>query len=274
MIKIQGNQYPSDFEAKKLIVDIGKQMAQRGYVIAADGSLSVRVGPNAVWITTEDSQKSGITQDMMVRVDLEGKLLLGTKVKALPDEIKIHLNLYREQPKLRAVLHGYPPVTTAMGVCGMGLTSVGYTKALRRLGDVPVIPYRCGDIDMQEVMICAGKGHGVLFQNNGCMTWGESLPEAYSLMETMEYAGTLVTEVTRCRQEEIPAKKAVSPEPKLCGVTELISPPKEVVCSAQTSDVIHNMKEEKKERDFGKVTEKPREDVMAEVVRRSMSNFH
>ena len=52
---IQGVRYLSDFEAKKAMTDVGKRMAEKGYVIASDGSLSVRVGPNAVWITVGDS---------------------------------------------------------------------------------------------------------------------------------------------------------------------------------------------------------------------------
>lgn len=278
MIKIQGNQYPSDFEAKKAMTEVGKQMAEKGYGIGSDGSLSVRVGPNAVWVTAEEAVKGSLTQDLIVKVDLDGKPMLGARGKTLPEEMKIHLKLYREHPQIRAVVHGYPPTAVAMGIRGEEIRSAGFTKTLRKLGDVPVVPYTGGDQDALAVSSCAANSKGVLLAGNGCMTWGSSTMEAFAMMEAVAYYGTVMEAMgppQAVSSERSRAKAAWTdsePSPSLSGVTALVRPgecPERIEetpdISEKTSDVIHNI---------SKVTEKPKEDVMAEVVRRTMQGFH
>lgn len=300
MIKIQGSQYPSDFEAKKAMTDVGRQMAAKGYGVASDGSLSVRVGPNAVWVTADDSQKGSLTQDMIVKVDLDGKPMLGARGKTLPEEMKIHLKIYREHPEVRAVVHGYPPKAVAMGIRGMGIVSAGFTKTLRKLGDVPVVPYTGGDQDALAVSGCVSAHRGVLLQNNGCMAWGNTSSEAFSMLEAMEYYAAVMAASGWHADAKAPGQpKEIAVEtrtqeemlPKLNGVTGLVRPGERPVrreetpvISGQTSDVIHNTASvvwKQKEVPVAaqvpvtpkKVTEKPKEDVMAEVVRRTMQSF-
>ena len=312
MIKIQGSQYPSDFEAKKAMTDVGKQLAAKGYGIASDGSLSVRVGPNAVWVTADDSQKGSLTQDMIVKVDLDGKPMLGTRGKTLPEEMKIHLKIYREHPEIRAVVHGYPPKAVAMGIRGMGIVSAGFTKTLRKLGDVPVVSYTGGDQDALAVSGCVSAHRGVLLQNNGCMAWGNTPAEAFSMLEAMEYYADVMSASglhTEAKAPGQPMENAAAVRaweeilPKLNGVTGIVRPGerperrKEApVISGQTSDVIHNtvsltgkqnavpeavpgsgIPKKTMDRTANKAadraTDKPKEDVMAEVVRRTMQSF-
>ena len=48
---IQGVTYLSDFEAKKAIIEMARRLEAKGWLVAGDGSMSVRVGPQAVWVT-------------------------------------------------------------------------------------------------------------------------------------------------------------------------------------------------------------------------------
>lgn len=295
MIKIQGNQYPSDFEAKKAMTDVGRQMAAKGYGIGSDGSLSVRVGPNAVWVTADEAVKGSLTQDMIVKVDLDGRPMLGARGKTLPEEMKIHLKIYREHSEIRAVVHGYPPAAVAMGIRGEGIRSAGFTKTLRKLGDVPVTSYTGGDQDAQAASSSAVNSKGILLANNGCMTWGSSVIEAFSMMEAVEYYGTVMAAMGSPRQTGLFVENRVlsgsEPEeilPELSGVTGLVRPGERreragdmAFIPVETSDVIHNVLEPEQPiveplstAAPRKVTEKPKEDVMAEVVRRTMQGFH
>lgn len=322
---IQGVRYLSDFEAKKAMTDVGKRMAEKGYVIASDGSLSVRVGPNAVWITVGDANKGSLSQDMMVKVDLDGNPVMRAKTMELPEEMKLHLKMYRENENIRAVIHGYPPVATGLGIQGIAIEGAGFTKTLRKLGSVPVVP--CGDMDAaaQTVGRIGKSGRGVLLQNNGCMTWGETPQDAFGMLEAMEYYGIVLrgmgggtpgmcgTTVAALQpgavgqsgttvQASVALQPGVAGQPKLSGVTELVKPGS---FQSSTSDVIHNMNcgavgnRETGYQTSGyqnpvsrtpapsqppaspahpaavvPVTEKPKADVMAEVVRRTMQNYH
>ena len=59
---IQGVTYLSDFEAKKAIIEAARRMEAKGFLVAGDGSLSVRVGPSAVWVTIAGADKAALTR--------------------------------------------------------------------------------------------------------------------------------------------------------------------------------------------------------------------
>lgn len=115
---IQGVSYLSDFEAKKAIIETARRLESKGFLTAGDGSLSVRVGPNAVWVTVDGADKAALTQDMLVRVDLNGKANLSARPKPLGDDLPIHLKIYRESENVQCVIHVYPPAPRCSAVRG------------------------------------------------------------------------------------------------------------------------------------------------------------
>ncbi len=139
MVTIQGNRFMSDFEAKKTMIEIGRRMDQKGYSIAGDGSLSVRTGPNAIWITTAGADKGNLTQDMFVKVGMDGKQVMSARSKKLPEELSWHLKIYQEKPEVKAILQAYPPAANARAIKGQAMAAASYTGAVQRLGAVPVV---------------------------------------------------------------------------------------------------------------------------------------
>ena len=74
---IQGVKHMTDFEAKKAILDIGKRMYDKGFVARMMGISAAKWGTNAIWTTPTGVSKGFMTQDMLVKMDLSGKILLG-----------------------------------------------------------------------------------------------------------------------------------------------------------------------------------------------------
>ena len=93
------------------LCQVGKLLYDRGYVAANDGNLSVRVGENALWVTPTGVSKGFMTEDMLVKLDLDGNVLAGTRKAS--SETKMHLRIYQENPDVRAVVHAHPPAATA-----------------------------------------------------------------------------------------------------------------------------------------------------------------
>ena len=71
-------QYPGDYEAKKLIVELGRRLYERGFVASNDGNISCKVSENEIWCTPTGVSKGYMTEDMMVKMDLDGNILKGT----------------------------------------------------------------------------------------------------------------------------------------------------------------------------------------------------
>ena len=111
--------YPSDAQAKAEILDAGRKIYQRGLVAANDGNLSVRVGDNALWVTPTGVSKGAMTEDMLVKLSLDGTVLEGTRKPS--SETKMHLRIYQENPAVRAVVHDHPPAATAFAAAGLPL---------------------------------------------------------------------------------------------------------------------------------------------------------
>lgn len=179
--------YYSDFEAKKIICEIGKRMYDRGYVAANDGNISVKSGPETIWCTPTGVSKGFMTPDIMVKLDLSGKVLSG---KSKPSsEVKMHLRVYKENPEVNAVVHAHPPVATSFAIAGIQLDKAVLPEAVVLLGTVPVAPYATpGTQDVPDGIAPYCKDYNaVLLANHGALTWGGDALEAYYRLESLEH---------------------------------------------------------------------------------------
>lgn len=184
---IQGVNFPSDFEAKKTMIEIGRRMDEKGYVIAGDGSLSVRVGPNAVWITAEGADKGAMKQDCFVRVDLNGRQMPGSRGVRLPEDLPIHLQAYSQNPELRGIVHAYPAGAVALTVRGEEVSPADYTPAVRALGRITFAAAANAEAAAKEAALVCKTDSGILLSGNGCVMWGKNVMEAFQKLQALEY---------------------------------------------------------------------------------------
>jgi L-fuculose-phosphate aldolase len=198
---IQGVRYASDFEAKKLMIETGQNLDEKGYTLSCDGSMSVRVGPNAVWITKQDSENGSLSQSDFVRVDLNGKSMNHSPDAVLPEDLEAHLKIYRENPKIQAVIHAYPVCAVVLQKDGRGLEACSYTPSVRALGKVTMIP--SGDMAQigAAAALAARSDHGVLLENDGCLMWGACIREAYRNIRLLDYCAQVRSRMDGCREE-------------------------------------------------------------------------
>lgn len=194
---IQGVTYLSDFEAKKAIIEMARRLEAKGFLVAGDGSLSVRVGPAAVWVTIAGADKAALTQDMLVRVDLNGKAMLSAKPKPLPEDLPVHLKIYQENENVQCVMHTYPACAAVMGMQGQSVQPAAFSPAVRALGRIQLLPAQSPEALAQAVSLLCRTDKGVLLENDGCMTWGKTPADASHLVEALDYYAA-VTEKLGC----------------------------------------------------------------------------
>ena len=184
--------YMSEKKAKKAILDIGQRMYVRNFVAANDGNISIRTGENEVWATPTGVSKGFMKKKMLVKVDLEGNVLEGTKNPS--SELKMHLRAYQENPELLSVCHAHPPICTCFAIAGIPLDVPVLAEAVITLGDVPVAPYaELGSKEVPEAIAPYCHTHnGVLLANHGAVTWAEDPYSAYYRLESMEYYANIL----------------------------------------------------------------------------------
>ena len=179
--------YPTDREARQLILEVGRRLYQKNFVAANDGNLSLLVGPDALWTTPTGVSKGFLEEGMLVKTDLEGAILEGSAKPS--SELKMHLRVYRENPQVRAVVHAHPPAATSFAIAGLPLDRPILPEAVVQLGAVPVAPYaEPGTQEVPDSIAPYCRTHNaVLLANHGALTWGEDLMRAYYRMESLEY---------------------------------------------------------------------------------------
>ncbi|NGP45775.1 class II aldolase/adducin family protein [Bacillaceae bacterium SIJ1] len=201
--------YLSDDAAKDMICDIGRRVYQKNFVAANDGNLSIKVGENEVWTTPTGVSKGFMTPDMLVKVDLTGKILEGTRKPS--SELKMHLRVYRENAEVTAVVHAHPQAATAYAMAGVSLDRAYSPEGVILLGKVPVASYATPGTEEvpDSVAPFCNDYNAVLLANHGALTWGRDMIEAYYRMESLEhYSMTLLhTKKITNQLEELSAER-------------------------------------------------------------------
>lgn len=110
--------YCSDREARDAIIETGRQLYLQGLTVGTDGNISCRVSDNALWTTATGARKGFLTDEWLVKTDLQGSILEG--IRKPSSELKMHLCLYAHNPRARAAVHTHPPFSTAFAAANPG----------------------------------------------------------------------------------------------------------------------------------------------------------
>ena len=71
------NEYPSAYEAKQNILEVGRRMYMKNFVASNDGNISCKVSRDTLWCTPTGVSKGYMTEDMLVLMDTDGNILRG-----------------------------------------------------------------------------------------------------------------------------------------------------------------------------------------------------
>jgi len=169
------------------IVEVGRRMYARGYTASNDGNISVRLGADRLLMTPKSVCKGFMTPDMMCITDLEGRKLQGDRDPS--SEMLMHLEVYRQRPDAKAVVHAHPPTATGFAVAGIPLDRAVLAEVLTTLGSIPIAEYATPSTrELPEAVRKYIKAHdGMLLANHGALTVGSDLYGAYYKMETIEH---------------------------------------------------------------------------------------
>lgn len=180
-------EYPTDFKAKQAILEVGRRMYAKNFVASNDGNISCKVSDTTIWCTPTGVSKGYMTEDMLVLVDLDGKVLRGNCVPS--SEIKMHLRVYKENPSIKAVVHAHPPAATSYAIAGLPLNRAILTEAVMGIGEIPLAPYAMpGTEEVPDSIAPFVNTHnGCLLANHGALSWGRDVMEAWMRMESIEY---------------------------------------------------------------------------------------
>ena len=185
----------NEWALKKLFVEIGRRIWERNYVAANDGNITVRLNDNEILTTPTGVSKGFMTTDMIIKVDLSGKVISGNPNFRPSSEVKMHLDVYKERPDIKSVVHAHPPFATSFAVAGIPLDKCVLPEAIIVIGAVPIAKYGLPSTDELPDMIRPHiqKNDVILLENHGALTLGSDLLNAYHKMETLEHTASIIS---------------------------------------------------------------------------------
>lgn len=180
----------NESQARKLIVEVGKLLYERSYVVSSDGNVSIKLDDNTVLATPTMTCKGRMTEDSLALTDIEGKPLNDRRASS---ELAMHLLIYRERPDVKAVCHAHPPHGTAFAVAGLAIDQPILSEVILTLGCVPLTDYGTPSTDeLTDAMRPFVANHNALLMaNHGAVAYGSDLWQAFDRLETLEHTAKI-----------------------------------------------------------------------------------
>lgn len=175
------------------IVDIARRLHGRNCLAAADGNISVRISDDEIWMTPTGVAKAFMRPEEMACLTLKGDVRHGQP----SGERLMHLEIYRNAPEAKAIVHAHPPTAIAWTLARPELRELpcdSLPEVLLATGRVPVVPYaRPGTPEMGTNLRRFLPAHrALLLARHGAVCWGLDLEEAWRGLERIEHAAQIL----------------------------------------------------------------------------------
>ena len=187
-----------DMDAARLaLTDASHAIYARGWVPATSGNFSARLADGDVAITSSGRDKGRLETAHVMRIAPDGTPREQQKPSA---ETALHLQVYRRDPTIGAVLHTHSGGSVWASLRGTPMHTFRGLEILKAFAGidthdaeirVPVFAnsQNIGALakQVEAHMRDNGQGVGYLIAGHGVYTWGERITDAMRHLEALEY---------------------------------------------------------------------------------------
>ena len=168
------------------IIRVGRKMWERQYVDGNGGNISVKLGAEFVLATPTMMSKADMEKADICLSDLNGRILAGDRT--LTSELLLHLEIYKANPRARAVVHCHPPYATAFAIVGKVPPNGLIPEYEVMIGPAAIAPYETpGTPAFAETILPFVHEHNtILLKNHGVVCWSDTVTHAEWLCEVMD----------------------------------------------------------------------------------------
>jgi L-fuculose-phosphate aldolase len=196
-------------ELKQEIVRAGRKLWHRQYVDGNGGNISVRLSPEFVICTPTMLSKGDLRVEHLSMVNLDNSQVMGNLPQT--SEIQLHLEIYKEVPEARAIIHCHPPYATAHAIAGIVPPGNLVPEQEIFIGPVVLAPYETpGTLEFARTVTPLVQRHNtILLANHGVVCWADTVTHAEWNVEVIEnYCKTvMIASQLRSPLPQIPPEK-------------------------------------------------------------------
>jgi L-fuculose-phosphate aldolase len=171
---------------KQDICEIGRRLYNKGFAAANDGNITVRISDNEVLCTPTMHSKGFLKPDDISTVDMTGKQIAGRKKRS--SEALLHLEIYKNRPDVKSVVHCHPPHATAFAIAREPIPQCVLPEVEVFLGDVPITKYETpgGQAFADTIIPFVQKTNIIILANHGTVSYGTDVEQAYWWTEILD----------------------------------------------------------------------------------------
>jgi L-fuculose-phosphate aldolase len=190
--------FATERDMRLAIVEAGRICYNSGLMHSNTGNISMRLGSDRVVITPSRLCKGRLEPEDLLIIDLEGTVIKAdtTRLHSFSTEAPLHLEIYRQRPDIRAIIHAHPVNATALTVAGIPFPVDILPEVLENLGPVPTTGFSLPSPADTAAAIrnFVPDHHAILIRNHGVVTFGADIEECLNYVELVEsVARTVVT---------------------------------------------------------------------------------
>lgn len=167
-------------KAKKQVLEIAKKAYDEKMMAGTSGNMSVLVeGESVMAITPSSYDYRLMKEEDIVLIDLDGNMVEGFRKPS--SEWRMHAELYKHLPHVKAVVHTHSPYATSFAVNHMEIPVILIEMIPFLKGSVEVSPYAIqgsAEVGLNAVPILKEK-NACLMANHGVLAVGATIEEAY-----------------------------------------------------------------------------------------------
>jgi len=187
---------------RKEVAGIMRRLYRQRLTTTSGGNVSMRVSDTIIVITPSATDKGRMKWKEVGILDIEGRNLTPALKPSI--EHTLHLNIYRTNPKVKAIVHAHPVFSSAFTAMNSEIDTT-LTAEARAICGVPVmVPYALMGTEELAAKTAAysKKSRILLLENHGVIATGENLITAFDRLEVLENAArmTLITTITGKRK--------------------------------------------------------------------------
>ena len=188
--------FATERDLRLAIIETGRICYSSGLMLSNNGNISARLGNDRIVITPSLLCKGRLDPEDLLIVSMDGTIIKSDAMRKrkVSSETEMHLEIYRQRPELRAVIHAHPSNAIALSVADIPFPLDVLPEVIEGLGSVPttgfVLP---GAINNAVAIREYIRDHNaIIIRNHGAVTFGSDIEEALNYLERLESVAKIV----------------------------------------------------------------------------------
>lgn len=170
----------------KKIIKTGKLLYKKNLTVGTSGNISIKT-KDGILITASGTRLGNLKEEDIILIDSEsGKEI--TKGKASSEKM-LHVEIYKQRPDIKAVIHTHPVYLTTFAACHKPLNEPIMSENILYFEDIPVAEYAMPSSSelVEKTMKYLKNRDVVIMANHGAIAVADNMEHAFSKIETAEY---------------------------------------------------------------------------------------